>query len=51
MCNYDFMEGYTISKYCINNIHLENVIFYKDLRIIFENILYIYIYIYIYIYS
>ena len=35
----------TQSKYFINNIKLENVIFYKDLRIIFENILYIYIYI------
>ena len=34
----------TQSKYFINNIKLENVIFYKDLRIIFENILYIYIY-------
>ena len=27
----------TPSKYFINNIQLENVTFYKDLRIIFEN--------------
>ena len=36
MCSYDFREGYS-SKYVINNIQLENVTFYKDLGIIFEN--------------
>ena len=33
MCSYDFRDG----KYLINNIKLENVTFYKDLVIIFEN--------------
>ena len=33
MRSYDFREG----KYFINNIKLENVTFYKDLGIIFEN--------------
>ena len=36
MCSYDFREGYP-STYFINNIQLENVTFYKDLGIIFEN--------------
>ena len=33
MRSYDFREG----QYFINNIKLENVTFYKDLGIIFEN--------------
>ena len=37
MCSYDFREGYDPSTYFINNIQLENVTFYKDLGIIFEN--------------
>ena len=31
----------TPSKYFINNIQLENIIFYKDLGILFENTLYL----------
>ena len=33
ICSYDFREG----TYFINNIKLENVTFYEDLGIIFEN--------------
>ena len=36
MCSYD-LGKVTPYKYFINNIQLENVTFYKDLGIIFEN--------------
>ena len=36
ICSYDFREGNSLT-YFINNIQLENVTFYKDLGIIFEN--------------
>ena len=56
MCSYEFREV-TPSKYFLNNIQLENVTFYKDLGIIFENnllykiyILYTYI-IYVFYYE